>query len=68
VVGRWGEDRVLIRLEDGRALEAPAPEPVADFDVDDRVDVYFGSDGELLGWYLPDKKHGVDLRGHADEH
>lgn len=58
---------MLIRLEDGHVLEAPAPEPVADFDVDDRVTVYFGSAGELLGWSLSDKKPGVDLRGRADE-
>ena len=58
---------MLIRLEDGRVLEAPAPESVAVFDVDDRVTVYFGSAGELLDWSLSDKKQGEHVKGGADE-
>jgi hypothetical protein len=69
VIGRWSDDKVLIRLDDGRVFEAPAPEEVRDFDVGDRVDLYFDPDGTPVGWYLTDKQQGVDLRGwgSADE-
>jgi hypothetical protein len=63
VIGRWADDQVLIRLEDGRVFEAPAPETVSGFDVGDRVDMYFDGDGTPVGWYLPEKRRGVDLRG-----
>jgi hypothetical protein len=63
VIGRWAHDQVLIRLDDGRVFEAPAPDEVSGFDVGDRVDLYVDSAGTAVGWYLPDKQQGVDLRG-----
>jgi hypothetical protein len=33
------------------------------FDVGDSVVVYFDAAGAVLGWYLPEKGQGVDLRG-----
>jgi hypothetical protein len=69
VIGRWADDQALVRLADGRVFELPAPPEVSDFDIGDRVDVYLDSDAAIAGWYLPDKGHGVDLRGwgSADE-
>jgi hypothetical protein len=63
VVGRWADDQVLIRLDDGRVFEAPAPMEVRAFDVGDRVDLYFDASGTPVGWYLPERGQGVDLRG-----
>lgn len=63
VIGRWADDQVLIRLDDGRVFEAPAPAQVADFDVGDRVQLYFDAAGVPVGWFLPDRGQGVDLRG-----
>jgi hypothetical protein len=69
VIGRWADDQALARLADGRVFELPAPAEVSDFDVGDRVDVYMDESGTVVGWYLPDRGHGVDLRGSpgADE-
>ena len=63
VVGRWAEDQVLLRLDDGRTFEVSAPDEVSGFDVGDRVTVYFDAIGRPIGWYLTDKGQGVDLRG-----
>ena len=70
VIGRWADDQVLLQLEDSRVFEAPAPAEVCDFEVGDRVLVYFDGDSGPAGWYLPDKQQGVDLRGwgRAREH
>ena len=69
MIGRWADDKVLIRLDDGRVFEAPVPADVSDFDVGDRADLYFDRDGRVTGWYLPERQQGVDLRGSggADE-
>ncbi len=53
VIGRWGDDMALLRLDDGTALEAPVPEPLrAKFDVGDEARLDFRG-GRLVGWDLP---------------
>jgi hypothetical protein len=40
VIGRWGDDTALLRLEDGTTLEAPVPEQLRDaIDVGAKVDL-----------------------------
>ena len=55
--------QVRLRLEDGSEQELAVPDhlsrlirPGLDFVL------YHGSDGRLLGWYLPDRGIGLDLR------
>jgi hypothetical protein len=62
IVAPWGEGGVLARLYDGRAQELFAPEELAEsWEVGDPVLVFF--DGpQPLGWYLPKRQVGVDLR------
>jgi hypothetical protein len=67
VIGRWADDHALIRAEDGRVLELPATAEVSDFEVGDRVEVYLDGGDMPVGWYLPDRQQGVDLRGRADD-
>lgn len=50
VIGRWSDDKVLIRLEDGRVVEAPVPDEVQDFDVGDPVEVRVDPDGNPVSW------------------
>jgi hypothetical protein len=59
IIGRWAEDQVRIRLDDGRAFEAPTPEETRQFEVGDRI-VGYVEDGVLAGWYLPSQGVGVD--------
>ena len=63
IVGRWGEEKLLVRLRDGREVELPCPpEAEGQWEIGDSVLVYF--DGTApLGWYLPDRQFGVDYRG-----
>jgi hypothetical protein len=55
---------VLLRLEDGSEQELSAPEEMFDLLRPGlRVVLYHGPGGELHGWYLPEHKVGLDLRG-----
>ncbi len=52
MIGRWGDDTVLLRLDDGNTVEAPIPESLRDrFDVGDEARVSF-EDGRLVAWEL----------------
>ena len=66
ILARWGDEQILVRLYDGRPLELPAPEQLDDkWDVGDQLMVFF--DGEaVVGWYLPDRQLGLDLRDQGD--
>jgi hypothetical protein len=66
ILARWGDKQVLARLYDGRPLELPAPEELDDeWDVGDQVMVFFDNEA-VVGWYLPEKQLGVDLREPGD--
>jgi hypothetical protein len=66
ILARWGDDRLLARLYDGRPMELPAPEELDDeWDVGDQLMVFFENE-VVVGWYLPDKQRGVDLRDQGD--
>ena len=61
-----GDEQFLARLYDGRPLELPAPEAFDDeWDVGDQLMVFFENE-TVVGWYLPDKQLGFDLRDTAD--
>ena len=62
IVAHWAEEKLLVRLRDGREVELPSPaEAEGQWEVGDPVLVYF--DGKApLGWYLPDRQFGVDFR------
>ena len=48
VIGRWGDDTALLRLEDGTTLEAPVPEPLRELiDVGTKAAV---ADGGEVEW------------------
>ena len=52
VIGRWGDDTVLLRLEDGTTIEAPVPEGLGErWDVGATVDADFVGE-RLIGWQL----------------
>jgi hypothetical protein len=52
VIGRWGDDTVLLRLEDGTTIEAPVPEGLGErWDVGARVEAAFVGP-RLIGWQL----------------
>lgn len=58
-----GEDHLLVKLYNGRAMQFESPKEVtAEWEVGDPVMVFFEGD-RPLGWYLPDRQLGVDLRG-----
>jgi DNA-binding CsgD family transcriptional regulator len=66
VVGFSPGGRVLVRLDDGRAIEVPLLEGMRErFDVGAPALVYFDDKGILVGWYLPDAGIGMDMR---DDH
>jgi hypothetical protein len=66
ILARWGDEQLLARLYDGRPIELPAPEELDDeWDVGDQIMVFFESEA-VVGWYLPDKQLGVDLRHRGD--
>jgi hypothetical protein len=55
--------RATLRIEDGRAIVVPVPEGLRGrFEVGSSALVYFGPEGGLLGWYLPQAGLGVDMR------
>jgi hypothetical protein len=66
ILARWGDEQFLARLYDGRPLELPAPEELDDaWEVGDPLMVFFENEA-VLGWYLPDKQLGLDLRHPGD--
>jgi DNA-binding CsgD family transcriptional regulator len=66
VVGFSPGGRVLVRLDDGRAIEVPLLEGMRDrFGVGAAALIYFDEKGILVGWYLPDAGIGMDMR---DDH
>jgi len=66
ILARWGDQQLLARLYDGRPLELPAPEELDDeWEVGNPLMVFFENE-TVVGWYLPDKQFGVDLRQPSD--
>ena len=62
VLGGWGDGLLLARLRDGRPLELPAPEELDDeWEVGDELMVFFENEA-VVGWYLPDRQRGLDMR------
>jgi hypothetical protein len=54
---------VRVRLEDGSELELAVPEELSDLIRPGlRLVLYHGPGAALLGWYLPDRGIGIDLR------
>jgi SnoaL-like protein len=65
ILGGWGDGQVLARLYDGRPIELPAPEELDDeWEVGDELMVFFENEA-VVGWYLPDKQRGLDMRDHG---
>jgi DNA-binding CsgD family transcriptional regulator len=63
VVGFSPGGRVLVRLDDGRAIEVPLLEGMRErFEVGAPALVYFDDKEILMGWYLPDAGIGMDMR------
>jgi hypothetical protein len=63
VLGDCEGARAQLRLADGSERELPVPEEFSGlFRQGQRVLLYYGAGGELLGWYLPDEQMGLDLR------
>jgi hypothetical protein len=66
ILARWSDKQLLVRLYDGRPIELPAPEELeGEWDVGDQVMVFFENEA-VVGWYLPDKQLGVDMRNPGD--
>jgi hypothetical protein len=66
ILVRWGDEQLLARLYDGRPVELLAPEELDDeWDVGDQLMVFY-EDEAVVGWYLPDKQLGLDLRDPSD--
>ena len=66
ILARWGDRQLLARLYDGRPVELPAPEELDDeWDVGDQIMVFFDNEA-VVGWYLPEKQLGIDLREPGD--
>jgi hypothetical protein len=65
ILAEWGDEQFLVRLYDGRPIELPAPEEFDYWDVGDEVMVFFEGEA-VVGWYLPDKQRGLDLRHRGD--
>jgi hypothetical protein len=56
VIGRWGDDTALVRLDDGATVEVPVSEALRDrFDVGDKVNLEFEGD-RLVGCELTQVK------------
>ena len=54
---------VRVRLEDGSERDLPVPEHLSGLIRPGlRLVLYHGPGAELLGWYLPDRGIGFDLR------
>jgi hypothetical protein len=63
VLGTGEGSRAQLRLADGSERELHVPEELSElFRPGQRVLLYHGAGGELLGWYLPDEQMGFDLR------
>jgi hypothetical protein len=66
ILARWGDEQLLARLYDGRPIELPAPEELDEvWEVGDALMVFFDNEA-VVGWYLPDKQIGIDLREPGD--
>ena len=66
IVAHWADEKLLVRLRDGRETEVPLPADADGlWDIGDPVIVFFDG-AALLGWYLPERQFGVDLRGSGD--
>ena len=66
VADRHRNDRLMLRLQDGRDLEVPMLEQIRDgAQVGASAIVYFDERSRMVGWYLPDEELGVDLRDWA---
>lgn len=62
-LGSWEGARARLRLADGSERELHVPEELSGlFRQGQRVLLYHGTGGELVGWYLPDEQMGLDLR------
>lgn len=61
ILVRWGDECVLVRLRDGRPIELPLPAGGLEVAAGEAVMVFFEA-GRPVGWYLPDRMVGVDLR------
>ena len=52
MIGRWGDDTALLRLDDGTTLEAPVPDRLRErFEVGDAAVVDLRG-GRLVAWEL----------------
>jgi hypothetical protein len=57
---RTGDEEVVLRLPDGRDLEAWLPEELVEAAHSSaRVDVYLSEGDRLVGWFLPEHNIGV---------
>lgn len=66
ILARWGDEQLLARLYDGRPVELPAPADLdAQWEVGDPLMVFFENEA-VVGWYLPDRQRGVDMRDPGD--
>jgi regulatory LuxR family protein len=65
IVKRLGE-RAVLRLEDGRLVEAPVMDRlITEAEVDSPALVYLDGRRRVIAWYLPKAERGVDMRGWA---
>ena len=63
IIGRWGDDGVLIRLSGGRSVSVPVPPALTEIaEVGAEVHVWLDDEGEVLGWLLTAHDVGVDTR------
>jgi translation initiation factor IF-1 len=52
VIARWGEETALLRLDDGKSVEAPVPDALRGrFEVGDPVTVELAG-GRVVAWDL----------------
>jgi hypothetical protein len=56
VIGRWGDDTALLRLDDGSTVEVAVSEDLRDrFDVGDQINLEFEGD-RVVGCEIPQVK------------
>jgi hypothetical protein len=64
VIGRWGDDTALLRLDDGTTREVPVPEPLREkVDVGSRARVG-GNGGSEVEWELDAGRSQPQPAGH----
>lgn len=66
IVALWEDSTILVRLYDGRVIELPLTEAIAAHSGVGQTVIVYSLDGAALGWYLPDAKLGVDMRGEPE--